>query len=261
MHKVISLQNNKGGVGKTFLTHNLCGVASELGKRSLIIDFDEQADISKLVLGHKPLQDSKTSFALVVEKDCQVVDAMLTTPLPNTHIVVGAPILKSLDTMLASSPDALYYFKEKIVASFSEFDYIFFDLPTNLHWTVRCALSVSDMLLIPVLPELTAIVNSQEVVGVANSVRKFLNPALQDPRYVLNMVRPCATHNEPLVQKEHIAYLRSTLGLALCSTTLYSYALYQMARAKCQPITSFAPKSQQAEAVRKLFLEVCDDNC
>jgi len=257
MGKIIALHNNKGGVGKTMLAFNLAGAAIEVGKQVLLVDLDEQGDITKLARGSPAGNSERTTRDLLLDDGCSVSDVAQRTMLEDLYVVPSGKQLKGIDTLLSLDPDALYRFKEKIKEARTRFGLIICDLPTPLGWTVRTAFSAADVVVIPIQLEMTAIVNATGVEKLVNSIQRHINNMLRLGGYIVNLAKPSAKHNEPVIQRQLFEFLRSRLGDKLYETVIYNYTIYQEARVVGRPITHYAPRSSQAQTIRELYKEVC----
>jgi len=257
MNHVIAIHNNKGGVGKTMVSFNLAGASVEEGNDVLLVDFDEQGDATKLATGSPVANSDKTTRDLLLDASCSVHDIVMRTKVKNLCIAPGGKSLKGVDTSLSLDPDALHRFRDKIDEARKAFDLIIFDLPTPLGWTVRTAFATADLIFIPIQLEMTAIVNAAGVERLIESVQSYINPELRLGGYIINLCRPSSAHNEPVVQRQHFEFIRNHLGERLFKTVIYSYIIYQEARAAGLPITHYAPETRQAQTIRELYKEVC----
>ena len=257
MSFVVAFQNNKGGVGKTFLSVNLAGVIAEQGCDVLLVDLDEQGDSTKLVLGSGVDDSVKTARDLLLSDACSVHNLVLQTQLDHIYIIAGGKYLKGLDTAISLDQDAPFRCRERIRLLAVDFDTIIFDLPTPLSGSVRSAFAATDLVVIPTQPEMTSIINSAGTERLIGSVQRYMNPGLILGGYVLNLCKPSSAFNEPVIQRQHIDFLKIHLREKLLKTVVYNYVVYQEARASGLPISHFAPNSAQAQVFRDLYEEIC----
>lgn len=183
MAKIISIANQKGGVGKTTTTINLSSLLAAAEKRTLLIDIDPQANSSSglSVTNHNPsvyevLVGTKNIKEVIINTFMPFLDM-----LPSNINLVGAEIemvdLENRETLLRSSLNEIK----------NEYDYILIDCPPSLGLLTLNSLTASDSVLIPVQCEYFALEGLGQLLNTINIVKKHFNKELAIEGVLLTM--------------------------------------------------------------------------
>lgn len=184
-HKIISISNQKGGVGKTTTAINLGSSLALLGKRTLIIDLDPQANATTGLGVDLAKLDAHIYHVLL---DQQSLDSIIvSTKVGNLCLAPSNTDLVGADVELMDIP-----MRERIVSNIltqmgSVFDFILIDCPPSLGLLTLNALTASDSLLIPVQCEYYALEGIKSLLNTFTLVKKRLNSALSIEGFLLTM--------------------------------------------------------------------------
>lgn len=184
MPKVITVGNQKGGVGKTTTAVNLAAAYAKLHKRVLLIDLDPQSDASKY-LAHtrdkKPyIFDLFQSYVYRDGTELNFADAIRRNHVENLDYIPTDARLDMVDTLLADVPFRETVFRGMLEQpEFVAYDYIFLDLSSRFSSLLLGALVASSGVIIPVQPQEWSYDGIRKMLANMNAVRKQGNPQLE----------------------------------------------------------------------------------
>ena len=182
--KVISVANQKGGVGKTTTTVNLGTILAKKGKKVLLIDADPQGNATS-GLGVEKEVEASTYDILV--NDTTLEEALEKTIIKNLKICPANMNLAGAEVELVSMMSREQRLKEKIEPIKEQFDYILIDCPPSLGLITLNAFTASDSVLIPVQCEYFALEGLGQLLNTINLVKKHLNKNIQVEGALLTM--------------------------------------------------------------------------
>ena len=134
--KVIAVANQKGGVGKTNITFNLSGALAEKNKRILLIDLDQQGNLSSSFLEN--IYTLKLTIAdLFLDNELGLAKVIQKTSFQNIDIAPSNIDLSKIDLQLAGEPDAQYFLADKLKDLKKGYNYIIIDCPPSLGLATR----------------------------------------------------------------------------------------------------------------------------
>lgn len=184
--KIISIVNQKGGVGKTTTVINIATVFSALHKKVLIIDFDPQSNAGSGVgLTLKDREEHNIYDLLTQEKD--VNDIIFKTKIPNLDIMPCTVDLASAEVDLASADNREFRLRDEVVKIKDNYDYIFIDCPPSLGLLTINALVASTTIIIPLQCEFFALEGLSHLLDTAERIRDNFNSELNINGIILTM--------------------------------------------------------------------------
>lgn len=183
--KIISVSNQKGGVGKTTTAVNLGSSLALLGKRTLLIDLDPQANATT-GLGINPDELSAHIYhAMIGQAD--INSLIMETKLNNFFLVPSHTDLVGIEVELMNQPSRERIISQIISQISSDYDFIIIDCPPSLGLLTLNALTASRSLLIPVQCEYYALEGLKSLLNTFKLVKKRLNPLLNIEGFLLTM--------------------------------------------------------------------------
>ena len=185
MGKIISVANQKGGVGKTTTTVNLAASLGALEKKVLLIDADPQANAtSSLGLNN---DDFEINIYQVFEHIGDIKKSIIKTNSPNLFIIPSHIDLVAVEIELVDKPNREMMLKNALNKVSDEFDYILIDCPPSLGLITLNALSASNSIIIPIQCEYFALEGLGKLLNTIKSIQKIHNNSLEIEGMLLTM--------------------------------------------------------------------------
>ena len=184
MGKVVSIANQKGGVGKTTTAVNLSTLLAKKGKKVLLIDTDPQGNATSGLGIDKNVELS--TYDLLIS-DVKAKEIIQDTPIKNLDISPSNINLAGAGVQLVSMMSREQRMKEKLDEVKDEYDYIIIDCPPSLGLITLNAFTASDSVLIPVQCEYFALEGLGQLLNTVELVRKHLNKNLYIEGALLTM--------------------------------------------------------------------------
>ena len=183
MAKIISIVNQKGGVGKTTTSVNLAFALSNMGKRVLLIDLDPQANTTS-VFGTR---DSYRNVYSLLMGEIQFHQAVTSTKIENLKAITSSTDLVGAEIELVEIESRESKLKFAIRSRISDFDYVFIDCPPSLGLLTINALTASDSFLVPLQCEYYALEGLSKLLNTSLLLRQDFNKNLKLEGIVLTM--------------------------------------------------------------------------
>lgn len=175
MTTVISVTNQKGGVGKTTSAVNIAYYLAKAGKKTLLIDFDPQGNAtSGLAIDKQNLEMTMTD---VIMETKQLVDVILPTDHKNLFIAPTTPHLANTEVELAQANRRFTRLKNAIDTT-TGYDFVIIDSPPSLSLLTVNGLIAARYILLPVQAEFYALEGLGQLLETIKLIRKNMNPTL-----------------------------------------------------------------------------------
>ena len=188
--KIISIINQKGGVGKTTTAVNLAAGLSQLNKKVLVLDLDPQGNATT-GLGLSNLEDTENSIYGVLNSTKEFKNVIKKTNYANLDLITSTVDLSGIEIETADDQRRAFILKEKIVNFTSnnegKYDYILIDCPPSLSLLTVMALVTSHSLLVPLQAEFFALEGITQLMKTIERIKANLNQSLEIRGILLTM--------------------------------------------------------------------------
>ena len=188
--QIISVINQKGGVGKTTTVINLAAGLSQLNKKILVIDLDPQGNATT-GLGLSNMDNSSDTIYGVLNGTKEINNVIKETQYDNLHIITSNVDLSGLEVETADDSNRAFLLKAKLAAylnnSRNNYDYILIDCPPSLSLLTVMALVCSSSLLVPLQTEFFALEGLTQLMKTIERIKVSLNPDLKIRGILLTM--------------------------------------------------------------------------
>lgn len=248
MGKIISIINQKGGVGKTTTAVNLAAFLADKGYKTMLVDADSQGNatsgLSKDAVFEETLYD-------VLLDDVSIEEAVVKTDIKKLSILPASIDLAGAEIEMVSVEKREFLMKRKLDQVRDKYDFILIDCPPSLGLMTLNALVASQEILIPIQAEFYALEGLSQLVKTVQVVTRKLNPGLSILGILLTMFD--GRTNLSLQVADEV---KKYFGNKVFRTVIPRSVKLSEAPSFGEPILTYAPKSKGAEAYKKLCREV-----
>jgi chromosome partitioning protein len=186
MGQIISISNQKGGVGKTTTAVNLAASIAAGEKDCLLIDCDPQGNATTgLGVDRTDLEQGLYDILL---GELPPRDAIVPTPLKRLHLIGATRNLIGAEVEMASMNGKEFLLRNAVATLRDEYDYLFFDCPPSLGFLTVNALTAAESVIVPLQCEYYALEGLSQLLTTVKAAKRGLNPGLRPPDILLTMV-------------------------------------------------------------------------
>jgi chromosome partitioning protein len=248
--RVISMCNQKGGVGKTTTTINLGAALAEYGRKVLLVDFDPQGSLS-VGLGLNPHEMDLTVYNLLMQDDVTIDEVVVPSGVPGMDLLPSNIDLSAAEVQLVHEVAREQTLQRVLAPAIKEYDVILIDCQPSLGLLTVNALTASHGVIVPLECEYFALRGVALLKTTIDKVQARLNPALEVDGVLGTMYDGRTLHGREVLER-----LVSAWGDKVFHTVIRRTVKFSDSTVAGEPITSYASASTGAGAYRQLAKEV-----
>jgi len=248
--RVISMCNQKGGVGKTTTTINLGAALAEFGRKVLLVDFDPQGSLS-VGLGLNPHEMELTVYNLLMQRDVELDEVVVPTGVPGMDLLPSNIDLSAAEVQLVQEVAREQTLQRVLAPALAHYDVIIIDCQPSLGLLTVNALTASDGVIVPLECEYFALRGVALLKTTIDKVRERLNPKLEIDGVLGTMYDGRTLHSREVMER-----LVQAWGDKVFHTVIRRTVKFSDSTVAGEPITTYASSSTGAEAYRQLAKEV-----
>jgi chromosome partitioning protein len=250
MTTIISLANQKGGVGKTTSTINLGAAMAELGRRVLLVDFDPQG-AATVGVGFNPNELTETVYNVLLDRAVEPRSVVLKSAKANVDLLPANIDLAAAEVVLVSEVAREQALRRALEPILDDYDFVLVDCPPSLGLLTVNALTASDAVIIPMECEFFALRGMALLVDTIEKVRERLNPRLRVQGILATMFDGRTLHSREVLER-----VKDAFGDLLFRTQISRTIRFAEAPVAGEAILTYAPDSSGSAQYRALAKEV-----
>ncbi len=247
---IISVVNQKGGLGKTTTTINLGASLAELGRRVLLVDFDPQHSLS-VGLGVSTRNLEGSIYNLMLDESHRIEDFLLKTNVPGMDMIPSHEDLAAAEGALVSVIAREKVLKRVLDSVSDYYDVILIDCQPSLGLLTINALTASKYVIVPLECEYFALRGVALLVDIIGKVQKNTNPDLE----ILGIL-PTLYDRKTVHSREVLERIIEAFPTGVFDTIISRTVRFPETTVAGEPITTFASSSTGASAYRRLAREI-----
>jgi len=253
--RILTLANQKGGVGKTTTAINLATALAAVGERVLIVDIDPQGNASTGLGVSRNDRDISAYDVLVGESS--IADAAIMTSVPNVAIVPSTMDLLGVEQTISTQADRAFRLRnafkaiDELTIADKPISYVLIDCPPSLNLLTVNSLVAADAVLVPLQCEFFALEGLSQLLQTIEQIRSTLNPRLSIQGVVMTMFDKRNSLSEQVLQD-----VRNEMGDLVYETVIPRNVRLAEAPSYGKPALLYDLKSAGSQAYLRLATEV-----
>ncbi|MFC2171661.1 ParA family protein [Acidobacteriota bacterium] len=246
---ILTIANQKGGVGKTTTAVNLAAGLSAAGHRTLLIDADPQGNSTVSYLD--PCDQGPSIFQVLIDPDVPAEQAIVPSSIPKLSILPATNALFSAERRLAGDPAGPYLLKDKLAKIKKNWKFIIIDTPPNLGILTANALVAASHLIIPVQASYYALEGTEELLETVRRIKAGFNTRLTILGVLITL-----RDRRTILGRDISRKIREMFGDLVFDCEISRSVRVEESPAYKEPLLTFAPQCQPALDYFSLCREV-----
>lgn len=234
---IIAVTNQKGGVGKTTTAVNISAALAFMGKSTLLVDTDPQAN-STISIVNDPTIYEKSLYDVMIESGSNIEEIIANSTIPGMDVAVSRISMAKLEPALLGAIDSHYRLKDVLSHIRSKYDWVVIDTPPTLGMITLNALVASDFILIPIQSSYLCLEGTDDLLETVEKVKKVANPNLRIIGVLVTL------HDKRTnISKDVLARIKKVFGRKVFREVISKSVKLEESPAYKESIFTFAPNS------------------
>jgi len=247
---ILSITNQKGGVGKTTTALNVSAALAFMGELTLLIDTDPQAHCT-ISCVKDPTQFDKSLYDVLIDPNKKIDEIILKSSIPGLDIVISKISMAKLEPSLLGELDGHYRLKDAIQNINKKYNFVIIDTPPTLGLITLNALIAATHILIPIQSSYLSLEGTDDLLETIDKVRKIANPNLEILGVLITL------HDKRTnISKHVVERIKEVFGKKLFKTMITKSVKLEESPAYKESIFTYASKSTGASQYKELAEEI-----